>query len=176
LAGLLALGAAGRPAPIFAADPLPVPVVHPMARDMLGRLLQAARDEPDPGRRRTALDNAVQGIPRAFYGLILDGIPSPTPGSVEHDVAQAVLLRWSWETPDFAANWAASAPAGRFRREALAEAAGCWAAKSPDDAAQWARSLPPDDRQWVIEQAPRFMDRASPSSVEAWQRASRPPP
>jgi hypothetical protein len=150
--------------------------MHPMASDMRERLLQAARAEPDPGRRRAAAESSVRQIPRAFYGLILNGISSPLPGSVEHGVAEAIFLRWAWETPDFAAAWAASAPPGPFRNEALAEATGHWAAKSPSDAAQWARTLSSDDRLWVFRQAGRFMDGANAQSVEAWQQAAQFPP
>ena len=53
--------------------------MHPMARDMLDRMLQAGRAEPDPARRRAALDNAARGIPRAFYGL---SFPHPDSGIV----------------------------------------------------------------------------------------------
>jgi hypothetical protein len=145
--------------------------MNPMARDALDRMLEAARAEPDPGKRRAVLDRAVQGIPRALYGPILNAIASPAMGSVEHDVGQAVFLRWAWQTPDFAANWAASAPPGPFRKETLAEAVGRWAVKSPDDAIRWTRELPADDRRWVFANAAHFMEGARPASAEAWQKA-----
>jgi len=104
--------------------------MHPMARDMLDRMLQAGRAEPDPAKRKAILEGAARGISRAFYGLILNGVPNPAPGSLEHDVAHAVFLRWSWITPDYAAAWAAASPPGQFRNEALAQAAGRWACKS----------------------------------------------
>jgi len=146
--------------------------MHPMARDMLDRMLRAGRAEPDPARRRAALDNAARGIPRTFYGLILNGIPGPAPGSIENDVAHAVFLRWAWITPDYAAAWAVVSTPGPFRSEALAEAAGRWAGKNPNDAVRWARSLAPGDRRWVFENAVTFMSRASPASLDAWQRAA----
>jgi hypothetical protein len=173
----LAAGVVGIPsqAPNAAADPAPSGEMHPMARDMLDRLLQAARAEPDVARRRASADKAVQEIPRAFYGLILDGIPSPVQGSAEHAVADAVFLRWAWETPDFAAAWAVSSHAGAFRDEALAEAAGRWATKDTADALRWVRTLSPEDRRRVLEQAPRFMDGASPASLHMWQQATQAP-
>jgi hypothetical protein len=145
--------------------------MNPMARDALDRMLATARAEPDPERRRTALDNAAQGIPRALYSQILNAIAAPAAGSVEHDVAQALFLRWAWQTPDFAANWAASAPPGPFRKEALSEAVGRWAVKSPDLAIRWTRQLPPEDRSWVFAHAERFMQGASPASAAAWRSA-----
>jgi len=145
--------------------------MHPMARDMLDRMLQAARAEPDPLKRRVILDKAAEGIPRALFGAILNAVASPALGSIEYDVAQAVFLRWAWETPDFAAAWAAAAPPGPFRREALAEAVGRWAVKNPGDALRWSRALPAADRRWVLENAGRFMGGASPSSVDEWQKA-----
>ena len=144
-----------------------------MARDMLDRMLQAGRAEPDTVKRRALLDGAAQGIPRAFCGLVLDAVAAPAPGSLEHEIARAVFLRWAWETPDFAAAWAAASPRGPFRREALAEAAGRWAGKNPDGAIKWTLTLSPDDRRWVFENAGHFMGHASPSSVDAWQRAAK---
>jgi hypothetical protein len=146
--------------------------MHPMARDMLDRLLAAGRAQADPARRRMVLDDAVHGIPRAFYGLLLNGIPDPKPGTVEHDAAQALFLRWAWTTPDYAVVWAATSPPGPFRSEALAEGAGRWACRFPDRAAQWARSLAPDDRRLVFANAVHFMTKASPSAIEAWQHAA----
>lgn len=145
--------------------------MNPLAKDALDRLLEAARAEPDPARRRTVLDGAAQGVPRALYSQILNAIAAPAAGSVEHEVAQAVFLRWAWQTPDFAANWAASAPSGPFRKECLAEAVGRWSVKNPKDAIRWTRELPADDRSWVFAHADRFMSGASPSSTEAWRRA-----
>jgi hypothetical protein len=168
---------AQAPAADSAPEPLApaagTPAMHPMARDMLDRMLKAGRAEPDPARRRAVLDNAARGIPRAFYGLILDGVPAPVPGSLENEVAHAVFLRWAWITPDYAAAWAAASPPGPFRNEALAEAAGCWAGKNPADAVRWTRSLAPGDRRWVFENAVPFMSRASPASLDAWRQAAR---
>ena len=76
-------------------------------------------------------------------------------------------------TPDYAAAWAAASPPGPFRNAALAEAAGRWAGKNPGDAVRWARALAPGDRRWVFENAVPFMSRASPSALDAWQRAAR---
>ena len=157
------------------ASPAPNPGsadMHPMARDMLERMLQAGRAEPDPARRRAVLDGAARGTPRAFCGLILNAIAAPAPGSLEHEVARAIFLRWAWETPDFAAAWAVAAPPGPFRREALAEAAGRWASRNTDAAVKWARALPAGDRRWVFENAGHLVDPASPSSIEAWKRAA----
>jgi hypothetical protein len=171
---LPALEPASGAAPAVAPAPCAgAPAMHPMARDMLDRMLVAGRNAPDPSRRRVVLDNAAQGIPRAFYGLILDGVPGPAAGSLEYDVAHAVFLRWAWITPDYAAAWAAASPAGTFRNEALAEAAGCWACKRPADAARWARALSPADRSWVFANAAQFMKRASPSTLESWRQAAR---
>ena len=146
--------------------------MNPMAKDALDRMLDAARAEPDPARRRIVLDNAAQGVPRALYAQILNAIAAPAAGSVEHDVAQAVFLRWAWQTPDFAANWAASAPLGPFRKESLAEAVGRWTVKTPNDAIRWTRQLPTDDRNWVFANADRFMSGAPASSSEAWRKAA----
>jgi len=147
--------------------------MHPMARDMLDRMLRAGRAEPDPARRRAALDNAARGIPRAFYGLVLNGVPDPAPASLEFEVAHAVFLRWAWITPDYAAAWAAASPRGTFRNEAMAEAAGRWAGKNPGEAVTWVRSLAPGDRRWVFENAGPFMKRASLAALDAWQQAAR---
>jgi hypothetical protein len=157
--------------PILGADPPAQPAMHPMARDMLDRMLAAGRAAPDPARRRAIFADAAEGIPRAFYGAILGAIPAPEPGTPEFDAAQAVFSRWAWQTPDFAATWAASSPPGPFRRIALVEAAGSWAARKPADAAQWARGLLPADRDWVFAKADQFMNGASPESAAAWQRA-----
>ncbi len=148
--------------------------MNPAARDTLDRMLAAARAESDSAKRRTVLEGAARGTPRALYPEILNAIAAPAPASIEHDIAQAVFLRWAWETPDFAANWAAGAPPGPFRREALAEAVGRWAVKSPDEAVRWSRQLPVEDRRWVFENAGRFMDGARPASLEAWHRAAAP--
>jgi hypothetical protein len=183
-AAALALLVAAAPlcpaeAPAADSEPAPrapaavMPAMHPMASDMLDRMLRAGRAEADPVRRRAVLDNAAQGIPRAFYGLILDGVPAPAPGSIENEVAHAVFLRWAWITPDYAAAWAAASPPGPFRNEALAEAAGRWAGKNPADAVRWTRSLAPGDRRWVFENAVAFMSRASPASIDAWRQAAR---
>jgi hypothetical protein len=147
--------------------------MHPMARDMLDRMLQAARAQPDPSRRKAVLGDASRGIPRAFYGLILEGLPAPAPGSVEYETAQAVFLRWSWETPDYAAAWAAASPPGPFRNEALAEAAGRWAGRSTEEAVRWAATLAPADRRLVFANAGPFMIRASPASLDAWRQAAQ---
>jgi hypothetical protein len=146
--------------------------MNPMAKDALDRMLDAARAEPNLARRHTVLDHAAQGIPRAIYSQILNAIAAPAAGSVEHDVAQAIFLRWAWQTPDFAANWAASAPPGPFRKESLAEAVGRWAVKMPNDAIRWTRQLPADDRSWVFANADRFMSGAGASSSEAWKKAA----
>jgi hypothetical protein len=152
----------------------PTAPMHPMARDMLDRLLLTARNTADPEARRRALEDAAASIPRAFYGLILDGVPAPGAGTPQWDVAHAVFLRWAWETPDFAAAWAADSQRGPFRSEALAEAAGRWAAKDPDGARRWACALPEADRSWVAENAGPFMGRTAPEAVEAWKRSVEP--
>ncbi len=146
--------------------------MNPAARETLERMRAAARSETDPARRRAILDDAARGTPRALYPEILNAIASPAPASIEHDVAQALFLRWAWLTPDFAANWAAGAPPGPFRREALAEAVGRWAVKTPDDAARWSRQLPDEDRRSVFANAERFMDGAGPASLETWRKAA----
>jgi hypothetical protein len=146
--------------------------MNPAARGTLDHMLAAARSETDPAKRKAILDDAARGTPRALYPEILNAIASPAPASIEHDVAQALFLRWAWQTPDFAANWAAGAPPGPFRREALAEAVGRWAVKSPDDAGRWSRQLPDDDRRWVLANAERFMGGAAPASLEAWRKAA----
>jgi len=157
------------PAVLKADAPAP-PAVHPMARDMLERMLAAGRAAPDPARRRAVLADAADGVPRAFYGAILGAIPAPEPGTLEFDTAHAVFTRWAWETPDFAASWAASSPPGPFRQIALVEAAGSWAARRPAEAARWARALPPADRDWVLAKADQFMVGTGPESAAAWQR------
>jgi hypothetical protein len=150
--------------------------MNPLARDMLDHLLQAARAEPDPGKRRLLLDGAAQGIPRALYAPILNAVAAPEPDSLDLEIAHAIFLRWAWETPDFAGAWAAASPPGSFRNEALAEAAGRWAATSPEEAIRWARSLPPGDRRLVFGNAWRFMSRASASSAITWQLAAQSEP
>lgn len=142
-----------------------------MARDMVDRMLVAARSAPDSAHRRAVLADAAEGIPRAFYGAILNAIPAREPGTPEFDAAQAVFTRWAWETPDFAASWAASSPPGPFRQIALVEAAGRWAARRPEDAARWAKGLIPVDRDWVLAKSDQFMGGAAPESAAAWQRA-----
>jgi len=169
----LAPAPAAYSAPAAQAPVASKPAMHPMARDMLDRMLQAGRAEPDPARRKAVLDNAARGIPRAFYGLILDGVPVPAPSSLEYEVAHAVFLRWAWTTPDYAAAWAAASLPGPFRNEALPEAAGRWAGDNPSDAVRWARSLAPGDRRWVFENAMRFMSSASRAALDTWQRAAR---
>jgi hypothetical protein len=156
--------------PVLGADSPAPAAMHPMARDMLDRMLAAGRAAPDSARRRAVLAEAADGIPRAFYGAILAGVPAPEPGTLEFDTAQAVFSRWAWETPDFAASWAASSPPGPFRQIALVEAAGRWAAREPADAARWARGLPPADRDWVLAKADQFMAGAGPESAAAWRR------
>ena len=167
---LLLLAAQPALEPPLRADPGEPPAVHPMARDMLDRMLAAGRATADPARRRAVLADAADGIPRAFYGAILGAIPAPDPGTVEFDTAQAVFTRWAWETPEFAATWAASSPPGPFRQLALVEAAGRWASRNPAEAARWAHRLPPTDRDWVMAKADQFMNGAGPETAAAWKR------
>lgn len=165
LAGLLLSPAALR------GQAQPPAAMNPMARDIVARMLAAGRAEPDPGRRRQVLSDAAQETPRGLYGAILAAIPSPPPGTVEFDAAQAVFTAWAWETPDYAARWAAGSPPGPLRQIALVEAAGRWAAREPAGAASWARSLPAADRDWVLAKADQFMGAAGPGAREAWLRA-----
>lgn len=155
-------------APAPCADPASL---NPMARDMLDRMLQAARAEPDPAKRRMVLDGVAEGIPRALYGTLLEALAPPAPESTEYAAARAIFLRWAWDTPDYAAAWASTSPPGPFRMEALVESVARWATRHPADAARWSRALPLADRRWVLENAGHLIGRASPASVEAWERA-----
>jgi hypothetical protein len=127
-----------------------------MVRDIVARLEQAGRAEPDEARREALFREAAENLPRALYAGILDTVVPSAPGSVRLEIAHAVFLRWAWETPDFAAAWALLSPPGAFRREALAEAAARWAAKNPDEAVRWVNALSADDRRWVTASAGRF--------------------
>jgi len=173
-APLLLLAALAAPPPALGEDAPAPPAVHPMARDMLDRMLAAGRATADPARRRAVLADAADGTPRAFFGAILGAVPAPEPGTVEFDAAHAVFTRWAWQTPDFAASWAASSPPGPFRQLALVEAAGSWATRHPAEAARWARGLPPADREWVLANADQFMVGAGPEAVAAWRRERDP--
>lgn len=132
---------------------------NPMVRDIVSRLEQSARAEPDPARRRAVLRDSAQSLPRALYPGILGALVPPAPDSIDGEIARAVFLRWVWETPDFAAHWAARSPPGPFRMEALAEAAGRWRARNPNDALRWAEGLSLQDRQWIDANEGRFSVR-----------------
>jgi hypothetical protein len=154
---LLAASAASGETPGAAA---PVRPENPLVGDIVARMEQSGRAEPDPVRRRAIFQDAAQGLPRALFPGILNAIVPAAPGSVDLDIARAVFLRWAWETPDFAASWAVRSPRGPFRREALAEAAGRWRATSPDEAMRWLQTLPHDDRQWIAANEGRFSEPA----------------
>ena len=156
-AAFLALTAcAAAPASFAGAALAPAPADNPMVRDIVARLEQAGRAEPDETRRKALYQGAAENLPRALYAGILDAVVPSAPGSLRLEIARAVFLRWAWETPDYAAAWALSSPPGDFRREALAEAAARWAAKNPGDAERWVSALPGADRRWVTENAGRL--------------------
>jgi hypothetical protein len=166
----------GRLSPILilaAAAALPTgspasPPGNPMACDIAARLEEAGRREPDPARRGALFRDAAVQIPRALYGAILDRVlPAPT-GSLDDEIARAIFLRWAWETPDYAAAWAAGSPPGAFRMQALAEAAGRWGAKNPGAALDWVRGLGTADRAWIFSHAGRFEARSRGGGGESW--------
>ncbi len=145
----------------------PVPPGNPMVSDIVARMEQSGRAVPDSARRRIIFRDAAQGLPRALFPGILNALVPPAPASIDLDIARAVFLRWAWETPDFAAKWAALSPPGPFRMEALAEAAGHWRAKNPDETARWVETLSPDDRRWIDANEGRFSGRAEAGSGDA---------
>jgi hypothetical protein len=138
----------------------PVRAENPMVRDIVFRMEQSGRTEPDLGKRRIIFRDAAEALPRALFPAILDSIVPAPPDSIDWDIARAVFLRWAWETPDFAAHWAIRSSPGPFRMEALAEAVGRWRAKNPDEALRWEGSLSLDDRQGIDANEAVFSGRA----------------
>jgi hypothetical protein len=155
---------------------LPAHGENPMVSDIVARMEQSGRAEPDPARRKAVFREAAEGLPRALFPGILNAIVPAPPDSVDLDIARAVFLRWAWETPDFAANWAVRSPPGPFRMEALAEAAGRWRAKNPNEALRWEETLSHDDRQWIDANEGRFLGRADAGLATPKKTGGQPEP
>jgi predicted dehydrogenase len=156
----------------FAADTAPA---NPMAVDIVARLRAAAQAEPDPSKRAAVLRAAASELPRGLYPPVLDLLIPAPPDTHDREIARAIFLRWAWETPDYAAAWAAAAPRGPFRQEALAEAAGRWAEKQPGEVASWSETLPPRETAWVRSSVSALLHRLRSPALAAWDEAIRPP-
>lgn len=145
-----------------------------MAVEIVGRLRVAAR-EPDAGKRKAVLRQAADELPRGLYPAILNLLVPIPPNNHDLDIAEAVFLRWAWETPDYAARWAQASPPEPFRMRALAEAASRWAERRPDQAARWTETLRPQDATWVRSAVTRFLRQTKSPALGAWAAEMSPP-
>jgi hypothetical protein len=149
LLALLAAAAAGAP-----------PAANPMAVDIVARLRAEALAEPDATRREDVLRAAALELPRGLYPAVLDLLVPIPPGSGDLDIVRSIFLRWVWETPDYAARWAAASPPEPFRYEAMMTAGGRWSQIDRARADAWIESLPDHDRDRVRRGVDQFLTRS----------------
>jgi len=145
----------------------PPPPPNPLAVDAVARLRSVTQAEPDATRRQAVLREGAVGLPRGLYPPILSLLAPISPGSADLDIARAIFLRWAWETPDYAARWAAASPPEPFRLEAMIVAGGRWAQVDRPRAELWIASLPPADRDHVAKGVEAFLGQLKPNQDRA---------
>jgi hypothetical protein len=157
-----------------AAEPAAPPRRSKLSEEILGRLRDAALQHEDPAAREAFLQKAVRGVPRALYARLAESLRDAVPHSVEAEILRAVLLRWAWEEPTNAADWAVEQTDHPYRKEALAVAAQAWARLDPAQLLLWAADLPASDREWVLLRSGDYLGRTDPSLFAVWQQALPP--
>lgn len=162
------------PAPAIAATPPAHASPAGIVEEISARLLKTASEHRDPVAREAFLQKAVRSVPRALYARLAEKLSSAQPRSVEAELLRAVVLRWAWEEPINASEWAVEQPDGPYRREALALGAQAWARLDPAQLLQWAAELAPADRQWVLLRSGDYLGRTDPALFAVWQQAIQP--
>lgn len=146
-----------------------------MAVEIVARLRAAAQGEPDQAKRKAILRAAADELPRGLLPAILNLLVPPPPNNPDREIARAIFLRWAWETPDYAAAWAVASPPSPFRQEAMAEAAGRWAEKHPEQVARWSETLRPRETAWVRSSVSALLRRLRSPALADWEAAISPP-
>lgn len=169
-----AAAAAGQPESFGQPSHSSHPAAPLLADDISDRVCAAALKWHDAIERQAFLDQAVQGVPRALYGKIIEKLNSAAPNSVQAEFLRAILLRWAFEEPANLAAWALNNPSQAHRRDALALSAQRWAQANPAQLMHWSAGLSAEDRQWVLLRSGDFLGRTDPELFAVWRKAIQP--